>query len=146
MQVGTIQNTKDLAAKIQAVNEQILQIITRSDRVQNEQDLEKLEQEVQALTRKLGDLIVAQKVQQTIDEDDAFRTSAIEFVHRARKSLVNKGCVLVWVRFSGGTSIPLSTTYWARKGNAGRRGKGLYPELYLLGIHDHCTPLIASEI
>jgi hypothetical protein len=40
----------------------------------------------------------------------------------------------------------LSVTYWARKGAAGKRGKGLYPELYLLGIHDHCTPLIASEI
>ena len=146
MQVGTNQNTKDLAAKIQAINEQILKIIARGDKIQNEQDLEKLELEVQTLTRELGDLIVAQKVQQTIDEDDAFHASALELVHRVRKSLVNKGRVLVWVRFSGGTSIPLSVAYWARKGAAGRRGKGLYPELYLLGIHDHCTPLIASEI
>ena len=40
----------------------------------------------------------------------------------------------------------MSVTYLARKGSAGKRGKGLYPELYLLGIHDHCTPLVASEI
>lgn len=146
MQVGTTQNIKDLSVQIQAVNGQILKIIARSDKVKNEQDLEKLEQEVQALTRELGDLIVAQKVQQTIDEEDAFRTSAIELARGVRKLLVNKGRILVRVRFSGGTSLPLSVAYWARKGATGRRGKGLYPELYLLGIHDHCTPLIASEI
>ena len=146
MQIGTAPDTKDLTTKIQAVNVQILEIINRRDKVNNELDLEKLEQEVQTLTRELGDLIVAQKVQQTIDEDGAFRTSALELAHRIRKSLVNKGRVLVWVRFSGGTSLPLSVAYWARKGAAGRRGNGLYPELYLLGIHDHCTPLVASEI
>lgn len=146
MQVGTTQNTKDLAAKIQVVNCQILEVIARNDKITNEQDLEKLEQEVQAATRELGDLIVAQKVQQTIDENEEFHSSALEVAQRVRKSLVNKGRVLVWVRFSGGTSLPLSVVYWARKGSAGRRGKGLYPELYLLGIHDHCTPLVASEI
>jgi hypothetical protein len=146
MQLGTTQNSKDLAAKIQAVNERILKIIARVDQVNNEQDLEKLEQEVQALTRELGDLIVAQKVQQTIDEDDAFRSSAREVAQRVRKSLVNKGRVLVQVRFSGGTSLCLSVVYWSRKGAAGRRGKGICPELYLLGIHDHCTPLLASEV
>src|SRR5690606_16049464 len=96
--------------------------------------------EVQALTRELGELIVAQKLQQTIDGDEVFRASAGELAHRVRKVLVNKGRVLVWIRFSGGTCLPLSVTYWARKGSAGKRGKGLYPELYLLGIHDHCTP------
>jgi hypothetical protein len=146
MQIGTTRNNTDLTAKIQAVNEQILKILARGDEVKNEQSLEKLEQEVQMLTRELGDLIVAQKVQQTIDEDEEFRISALELARRVRKSLVNKGRVLVWIRFSGGTSIPLSVAYWTRKGAAGRRGKGLYPELYLLGIHDHCTPLIASEI
>jgi len=146
MQVGTARNSKDLSAKIQAINEQIQQIIARTDKINDEQALEKLEQEVQILMRALGDLIVAQKVQQTIDEDETFRASATELAHRVRKSLMNKGRILVWVRFSGGTSLPLSVTYWARKGGAGRRGKGLYPELYLLGIHDHCTPLLASEI
>src|SRR3989304_2907953 len=146
MQLGTVQNSKDLLSKIQVVNEQILKIITRSDKIHNEQNLEKLELEVQALARELGDLIVAQKVQQTIDEDAAFRASASEFAHQVRKSLVDKGRILVWVRFSGGTCLPLIVAYWARKGAAGRRGKGLYPELYLLGIDDHCTPLLASEI
>ena len=59
---------------------------------------------------------------------------------------MNKGLVVVHVRFCEGTTLPLEVSYWARKGAAGRRGKGLYPELYLLGIHDHCTPLLASEI
>ena len=118
MQVGTMQNCKDLATKIQAVNDQILKIIARIDRIHNEEALEKLEQEVQTFTRELGDLIVAQKVQQTIDEDVMFRASTLELAHRARKSMVNKGRVLVQVRFSGGTSLSLSVVYWARKGSA----------------------------
>ena len=146
MQLGTTQDSKDLADKIQVVNEEILKIIARQDKIHDEQSLEKLELEVQSLTRKLGDLIVAQKVQQTINKDEEFRASAVEFAHESRKWLVNKGRVPVWIRFSGGTSLPLSVAYWARKGGAGRRGKGLYPELYLLGIHDRCTPLLASEI
>jgi hypothetical protein len=146
MLIGTSQNAKDLVAKMQALNEQVMKIIARDDRIRNEQDLEKLECEVQGLTRELGDLIVARKVQQTIDEDETFRASAIELSHRVRKSMVNKGRVLVQIRFSGGTSLPLSVVYWSRKGSAGRRGKGLYPELHLLGIHDHCTPFLASEI
>ena len=72
MQIGTAQNSKDFAVKIQAINEQILKILTRKDKIHNEQDLEKLELETQALMRELGDLIVAQKVQQTIDEDEVF--------------------------------------------------------------------------
>jgi hypothetical protein len=94
MQLGTVQNSKDLLSKIQAVNEQILKIVVRGDKINDEQDLEKLEKEVQALTRELGDLIVVQKVQQTIDEDAAFRASAADLARRARKSLVDKGRVL----------------------------------------------------
>jgi hypothetical protein len=146
MQPDTMQNSKDLADKIQAISEQIQEFIARKDKVNNEQDLEKLEQEVQLLTRTLGDAIVAQKVQQHINEDEAFHTQALEFVHGVRRALVNKGRVLVHVTFAGGTTLPLSAVYWARKGRAGRRGKGVYPELYLLGIHDHCTPFLASEI
>lgn len=146
MLIGTSQNAKDLVAKMQALNEQVVKIIARDDQIRNEQDLEKIECEVQGLTRELGDLIVARKVQQTIDEDETLRASTIELSHRVRKSMVNKGRVLVQIRFSGGTSLPLSVVYWSRKGSAGRRGKGLYPELHLLGIHDHCTPFLASEI
>jgi hypothetical protein len=135
MQIGTDQNSKDIATKIQVANEQILKIIARKDRIRHEEDLEKLEQEVQMLMRVTGDLIVAQKVQQTIEEEEIFRASSKALAHRAPKSLANKGRVLVQVRFSGGSSVPLSVTYWARKGAAGKRGKGLYPELYLLGIH-----------
>src|SRR5277367_6278381 len=104
MQIGTAQNSKYLASKIQAVNDQVLKIIARNDKIHNEEDLEKLECEVQELTRELGDLIVAQKVQQILDEDKVFRASVIEVAHQARKSMVNKGRVLVQIRFSGGTS------------------------------------------
>jgi hypothetical protein len=37
-------------------------------------------------------------------------------------------------------------SYWARKAFSGKREKGIYPGLYILGIHDHCSPLLVSEI
>ncbi len=40
MQLGITQNSKGLIAKIQAINEQISEIIARSDKIHNEQDLE----------------------------------------------------------------------------------------------------------
>lgn len=146
MQTGTAKNLKDLTTKIQAVNEQLQQVIARKDKLYHEQDLEKLEREVLQLTRTLGDLIVAQKVQQHIAKDEEFHAQTLAFIHGIRRSLVNKGHIIVHVTFAGGTTIPLSTVYWSRKGAAGRRGKGVYPELYLLGIHDHSSPMLASEI
>ncbi len=62
MQVGTSKDFKYLATKIQAVNEKILKLISREEQIASELDLERLEIEVQALSKELGDLIVAQKV------------------------------------------------------------------------------------
>jgi hypothetical protein len=68
---------------------------------------------VQSLTKELGDLLVAQKVQRTFDENETFRASARELSHHIRKALVNKGLVLVQVKFCGGP-IPLEVALWAR--------------------------------
>ena len=59
----------------------------------------------------------------------------------------NKGLRVVNIRFSGGTELPLVVTYYTRNcDERRRRSKGYYPGLILLGIHDRCTPELASEI
>lgn len=113
--------------------------------LKTDQDLEDLELEVRALVVEIGDLVVAQKVQACLNEEN-FRNECRDFVRQCRKSLVYKGLREVSIRFAGGTVVRMSVPYWARKGRAGRRGKGLYPGLYLLGIHDNISPLLASDI
>ena len=48
-----------------------------------------------------------------------------------------------------GTLITVVVTYFRRKGTekrAGKRNRGVYAGLVLLGICDHCMPGLASEI
>jgi len=145
MQVDTERNVNELDARIQAVNNRLSECITRKCVIADEVALEQFEREIRLIFNELGDLITAQKIQQQIDTNEEFRDQCTQFA-RSFKSLVNKGRVVVWVRFSGGTQLPIHATYWSRKRAAGKRGKGLYPELYFLGIHDHCSPFLVSEV
>jgi hypothetical protein len=85
MQVDTRQNSKDLASKIQDVQEKIAKFGTRIDQINNELDLEKIEIESQALVKQLGDLLIAQKVQQNLEENSSLQDSAKELVHHLKK-------------------------------------------------------------
>jgi len=85
MQVDIRQNSKDLAGKLQGVQEQIANFVARNDQIHNEQDLEKIEVEAQTLVKQLGDLIIAQKVQQNLDESSALQDSTKELVHHVKK-------------------------------------------------------------
>jgi hypothetical protein len=42
--------------------------------------------------------------------------------------------------------VPIFVAYYSRgQHRSGKRCKGFYPALLLLGLHDHCSPLLASE-
>ncbi len=62
------------------------------------------------------------------------------------KSYNNKGIRKLVITFSCGTKIEIFSTYYSRKGAAGKRGKGCYPELLIVGIHCHCTKNLISLI
>ncbi len=50
------------------------------------------------------------------------------------------------IRFSGGTPIRISAYYYARSKKHKIRKHGFYPALCLFGVHDKCTPALASEV
>jgi hypothetical protein len=87
MQVDTRQNSKDLASKLQDVQEKIAKFGARIDRINNELDLEKIEMESQALAKQLGDLLIAQKVQQNLEENSSLQDSTKELVQHLKKKL-----------------------------------------------------------
>jgi hypothetical protein len=93
--------------------------------------------------------MAALQVQKVLDSID-FKNERREFVRLQPMRLKDCGRRLVNIRFSGGTVIGLRVAYFARncdqKKASKKRCKSLYPGLYLLGIHDRCTPGLASEI
>ena len=58
----------------------------------------------------------------------------------------NFGFREVRVRFIGGFEITLLARYYARSQARMEKGKGAYFGLILLGIYDHCSPALASEV
>jgi len=64
------------------------------------------------------------------------------------KKVKNQGPREVRIRTSNGGTMTIVTGYYSQKGRKiGRRKRaGIRPELILLGIYDHCTPALASEI
>lgn len=62
--------------------------------IQNVKDLEKNEIEAQGLVKQLGDLFIAQKVQQNLNENSALQDSTKELVRHVKKRLVNSGSAL----------------------------------------------------
>jgi hypothetical protein len=52
----------------------------------------------------------------------------------------------VRIRFLGGLEIKLWARYYARNQARANKGKGAYFGLLLLGVHDHLSPSLASEV
>jgi hypothetical protein len=138
-------NFNTLEAKRQELITRIQQFESGSPSLNSEADLESLELEVQKIMRELGDLTVAICLQQFLNSE-ACKQKSQEIVQSCTIKRIFKGRRQVTIRFAGGTQIELEASYWARKAFSGRREKGIYTGLYILGIHDHCTPLLVSEI
>lgn len=106
--------------------------------------LEEYEQSWHSQARELSDLMTARQVQKVLDSDE-FKEEVRQFVALQPGRLKNFGGRAVKVRFIGGTVITLWVSYYARKCDEKKR-KGLYPGLCLLGIHERCSPALASQI
>jgi hypothetical protein len=109
------------------------------------EDLEQFELTLSRLNSELSDLAVARKLQQTWS-DPEFRHEVNQFTSKHPLRLKNHGLRKVKIRFLSGTVVLLKACYFVRNCDLKKRGKGLFPGLLMLGIHDHCSPVLASEI
>lgn len=129
----------------QGAFEELARLHRDSSEVKSQQGLEHYERQVLAITNRIADLTTAIAIQQQLDSDE-LRKEGKDFLRSCGCKRICKGIRQVRVRFAGGTEIVLRASYWGRKAFGGRREKGLFPELYLLGIHQKFTPLLASQI
>ena len=115
--------------------------------VRNANELEAIERQIVAATDKLAGLMTAHKVQQSIDSRE-LHEEARNLVKSSPKKLKNQGPREVEISLARGEPVKIKTNYYSRKGKKKLKKKrvGLYPTLMLLGIHDHCSPYLASEV
>jgi hypothetical protein len=139
---GNVTIVSDIEARIQTLKEMLGDRCSADGMPATAEGLQAFEQSLHSQTRELADLIAAKQVQKAMDAD-AFKEDIRQFAKLQPGRLKNIGYRPVNVRFIGGTVITLRVIYYARrcdeKRATGKKRKGLYPALCLLGIHDHCN-------
>jgi len=137
----------DYEAQIEAVKAEIAEYEQSLEIVRNPEELEALERRLGELVDRYHGLLVGRVLQRSLDAEEV-RGQAGELVKGWPKPLRNEGYERVKVRTARGTLIALSVVYYRPKGRrrAGRRERGLYAGLVVLGCHGHLTPGLASQV
>jgi len=129
---------------IQETNSQIEQLRSGSP-PHNPQELVEREREFKRLTDQLQSLCTALQLQRMLGSQEQ-RRSERACADASEKKMKNYGFREVRVRFLGGYEVRLLARYYARSQARADKGKGAYFGLLLLGIYDHCSPALASEV
>jgi len=88
---------------------------------------------------------MAQQLQRRLVCEET-RQAEQKFAEGSGERMKNFGYREVAVQFLGGLEIKLWARYYARNNARAKRGKGAFYSLLLLGIHNHCSPALASEV
>ncbi len=92
--------------------------------------------------------ILALKIQESLNKPE-IQNDHKKLIKSIPKKLKNQKPKEVKIATSYGETIVTVATYFSQEGkkdNRKKKRKGIYPGLFLLGIHDRLTPKLASEI
>jgi hypothetical protein len=144
MESEAMQNLKTIDAKIQELLSKLLVINVENVTLHDVKDAENLERSIRSIASALADQISAKKFQQWLmlrNLADRIRSLA----QRNGNYFVHHDIRRVGVRFPGGSVIPLVASYWIEH-CSGQAIGGVFLSLHLLGVYDHCSPLLVTEI
>lgn len=115
--------------------------------VTSAEELEALERQLSALLNRYHALVVGDVIQRSV-ESEPIKEAVSELTKCWPKPLINDGILRVMIRTAGGMLVPVWVSYYRRKSDRRRkrRQKGLYGALAILGIHERCTPWLASHV
>jgi hypothetical protein len=135
-----------LRGQIQGALAEVGRLVESPEVVRSGEALEALERRIVGLTDRLAGLLTGLQVQTTLAAEEV-RAEAGDLAKGCTRKLRDHGLREVQMRPLRGEAVAIQVAYY-RTGSrrAGSRGKGLYPGLVLLGIHDRCTPGLASEV
>ncbi len=130
---------------IQAIFQKAQEICNSDQVISSAEQMEELEQKLGDLTDQLQAIIIEERLQSSLDSE-AVRETEADLVANLPWKLKNKGLRDVVITLRCGVTIVVRVSYYVGKKKRKKRGSGLYPGLIILGINDHCTPGLASEI
>jgi hypothetical protein len=144
---GLASQDTDYAREIQEALDELHQMQQAPRLVTSPEELEALERHIRQGTDRLGSLLVGYHLQQALDSPALQAEQELLVSHRPTP-LKSDGKVQVRIRTAQGHTVAVWTTYYRRKGQrrAGKRYRGVYAGLILLGIYDRCTPALAAEV
>lgn len=138
---------------VNGFDRRIEELFAKVDRLRSENrklrmadDLETFESEVVELTDNLASLLIGRQIQLSIDSEE-MRKDRLELVKSNPRKLKNNGNEDVEIRVARGSAVKVKAVYYCRKYKSYKKNrKGLYPELFLLGIFDRMSPGLALEV
>jgi hypothetical protein len=109
--------------------------------------LEALEREIRGYTDQLGALLLELHLQASLDGEEQQKKEE-ELIRCWPGRLRSDGYERVRIVTLGGVWITVRVRYYRRACDrrSGKRHKGVYGGLVLLGIHEHCTPALAASV
>lgn len=135
----------NLEAQIQILISAMNQYLDENTLLATSAQSEALEQSLQSQARQLADLMMALQLQKTMVSLE-LQSDIKAFLKHCPRKYRHCGWRTINIRFSGGSIVPLSIAYYARNCDQKKKGKGIYPALVLMGIHDRCTSGLVSEV
>jgi hypothetical protein len=145
---NTPQQPRDRLAEIRAEIQDVQQQIETQRRhgrvIRTAVDFKSVERAIAALTNRLSALLLAEATQAALDDSEN-RRQARSLVQGAGHTIEDQGRRDVTLQTTCGQII-VRVTYFSRKRDRGKAGKGMYPMLLLWGVQDRCSAAIASEI
>jgi hypothetical protein len=133
--------------KIEDVYVSLQQLEKETRQVSSPEELEALEREIIGYTNRLAALLLQKKLQACLDSEEQQEKEA-EFIRSWPGRMKSEGKETVLILTIGGSFIEVRVRYYRRACDRrkGKRHKGVYGGLVLLGIHDRCTPGMAVMV
>ena len=134
----------EIEEAIQETNAQLQALIDGPSFITAE-ELAQRERQFKRLTDRLQSLHTARQLQQQLASEE-LREVERQCADGDGKKMKYYGYREVRICFLGGSEIKLWARYYARNQARAKKSKGAYFGLLLLGVHDHCSPALASEV
>jgi hypothetical protein len=134
----------EIEQAIQEANDQ-LQALRDGFLFVTAEEFARRERDFKGLTDRIQSLHAAWQLQQELGSEE-LRKTEWQCADGDGKRMKYYGYREVKIRFLGGLEIKLLARYYARSQARAHKGKGAYFGLLLLGVHEHCSPALASEV
>lgn len=144
---GFLSDSRVRSGELQEILDQVKHPFETPPVATNHEELEEQEQEVRQLSNRLSGLLVSRIVQGSLDSKE-LSEDVHTLVNNWPKRLRNEGKESVRIRTLQGQEIWVRASYYRQRVKRGKKKRhpGVYPGLLLLGVHEHCTPALSSEV